>query len=130
MLRCWFCRYPAHGGYSIIRQKAEDQWASLPPQFRLSTTLKECSGNAFERDILVSIRLDQLHVLFLLQLSFLNTLTDPDPSILEIADQILALVVEAILLRDQLVNSGTGLVWKVSFLVHLTQAPQAKLKLC
>jgi hypothetical protein len=99
--------------YSIIRQKAEAQWANLPPQFRLSGTLRECSGNAFERDILASIRLDQLHVLFLLQLSVLDTLTEPGPSILDISDQMLALVVEVILLRDQLVNSGTGLVWKV-----------------
>ncbi|KAJ5135766.1 uncharacterized protein N7515_005044 [Penicillium bovifimosum] len=99
---------------SIIRQKAESQWAHLPPQFRLSGTLRECSGNAFERDILASIRLDQLHVLFLLQLSLLDTLTEPDPSILDISDQMLALVVEMILLRDQLVNSGTGLVWKIA----------------
>ena len=75
--------------------------------------MKECSGDAFERDLLASIRLDQLHVLFLLQLSFLDTLTEPDSSILDISDQMLSLVVDAILLRDQLVNSGTGLVWKV-----------------
>ncbi|KAJ5794093.1 Transcription factor [Penicillium paradoxum] len=99
---------------SIIRQKAESQWANLPSKFRLSASLKECSANAFERDILASIRLDQLHVLFLLQLSFLDTLTEPDPLILDISDQTLALVVEAILLRDQLINSGTGLVWKIA----------------
>ncbi|KAJ5821717.1 uncharacterized protein N7525_011001, partial [Penicillium rubens] len=99
---------------SIIRQKAETQWAHLPPHFHLSGSLKECSGDAFERDLLASIRLDQLHVLFLLQLSFLDTLTEPDSSILDISDQMLSLVVDAILLRDQLVNSGTGLVWKIA----------------
>ncbi|KAJ5429654.1 hypothetical protein N7491_006670 [Penicillium cf. griseofulvum] len=99
---------------SLIRQKAETQWANLPPRFRLSTTLKECSGDSFERAFLASTRLDQLHVLFLLQLSFLDTLTEPDPSILDISDQMLALVVETILLRDQLVNSGTGLVWRIA----------------
>ncbi|KAG0155289.1 Fungal transcriptional regulatory protein, N-terminal [Penicillium digitatum] len=99
---------------SIIRQKAETQWANLPPRFRLSGTLKECTGDAFERDLLASIRLDQLHVLFLLQLAFLDTLTAPDLSMLDISDQMLSLVVDAILLRDQLVNSGTGLVWKIA----------------
>lgn len=99
--------------YSVIRQKAETQWANLPSQFRLSGPLKECSGDAFERDLIASIRLDQLHVLFLLQLSCLDTLTEPDPCILDISDQILSLVVDTILLRDQLVNSGIGLIWKV-----------------
>lgn len=112
----WLINYAQ---YSVIRQKAESQWANLPPQFRLSATLKECSESAFERDILASIRLDQLHVLFLLQLPFLDTLAEPDPSIIDISDQMLALVVEVILLRDQLVNSGTGLVWKVFFFVFL-----------
>jgi hypothetical protein len=89
------------------------QWANLPLNFRLSTSLKECSGDAFERDMLASMRLDQLHVLFLLQLSFLDTLTEPDPSILDVSDQMLALVVETVLLRDQLVMSSTSQVWKV-----------------
>ncbi|KAI2732704.1 transcriptional regulator family: Fungal Specific TF [Penicillium roqueforti] len=99
---------------SVIRQKAETQWANLPSQFRLSGPLKECSGDAFERDLIASIRLDQLHVLFLLQLSCLDTLTEPDPCILDISDQILSLVVDTILLRDQLVNSGIGLIWKIA----------------
>lgn len=41
-------------------------------------------------------------------------MTEPDIPIIETAGQMLALVVEAILLRDQLTNSGTGLIWKVS----------------
>jgi hypothetical protein len=98
---------------SSIREKAEMQWANLPANFRLSSPLKECSGDPFERDMLASMRLDQLHVLFLLQLSFLDTLTQPDSSILDISDQMLALVVEIVLLRDQLVSSGTSQVWKV-----------------
>lgn len=40
-------------------------------------------------------------------------MTEPDIPIIETAGQMLALVVEAILLRDQLTNSGTGLIWKV-----------------
>ena len=69
--------------------------------------------------MLASMRLDQLHVLFLLQLSFLDTLTEPDPPILDISDQMLALVVETILLRDQLVISGTSQVWKVCSLKRI-----------
>lgn len=41
-------------------------------------------------------------------------MTEPDIPIIETAGQMLALVVETILLRDQLTNSGTGLIWKVS----------------
>lgn len=104
--------------HSAIREKAEIQWANLPSKFRLSTTLKDCSGDGFKRDMLASIRFDQLHVLFLLQLSFMDSLTEPDSSIVDVSDQMLALVVEAILLRDQLVFSGTSLLWKVDFLPY------------
>lgn len=99
---------------SAIREKAEIQWANLPSRFRLSSTLKECSGDAFKRDMLASMRLDQLHVLFLLQLSFIDSLAEPDPSMIDVSDQMLGLVIESILLRDRLVFSGTSLVWKVS----------------
>lgn len=67
----------------------------------------------FDRDFLAHVRLNHLHVLFLLRLLLLNTLTEPDIPIIETASQMLALVVEIILLRDQLTNSGTGLIWKV-----------------
>lgn len=59
------------------------------------------------------MRLTYLHVLFLLRLLLLHTLTEPDTAIIETAGQMLALVVEIILLREQLTNSGTGLIWKV-----------------
>ncbi|KAF5860623.1 hypothetical protein ETB97_001327 [Aspergillus alliaceus] len=36
-------------------------------------------------------------------------------SIAGVAQQMLSLLVEIILLQDQLVNSGTGLVWKVTY---------------
>lgn len=67
----------------------------------------------FERDFLAHVRLNHLHVIFLLRLLLLNTPTEPDILIIQTAGQMLALVVEAILLRDQLTNSGTGLIWKV-----------------
>jgi hypothetical protein len=101
---------------SSIQRKAETEWENLPSNFRLKSSLKECSRYAFERDFLAGLRLDYLHTLFLLRLLFHDTLARPDPAILDVSDQMLALVVEVILLRDQLVNSGTGLIWKVCVL--------------
>jgi hypothetical protein len=98
---------------SEIQRKAEEQWKALPNHFRLESSLKQCVGSPFERDFLAHVRLNHLHVLFLLRLLLLNTMTEPDIPIIETAGQMLALVVEAILLRDQLTNSGTGLIWKV-----------------
>ncbi|KAJ5301849.1 hypothetical protein N7508_006712 [Penicillium antarcticum] len=100
--------------YSLIQKKAESEWENLPSNFRLKSSLKECSRYAFERDFLAGLRLDYLHTLFLLRLLFHDTLARPDPAILDVSDQMLALVVEVILLRDQLVNSGTGLIWKIA----------------
>ncbi|KAJ5095445.1 hypothetical protein NUU61_004801 [Penicillium alfredii] len=100
---------------SAIQTRAEAQWEALPPQFRLETRLKHCPRAPFERDFLGSVRLNHLHVCFLLRLLLLNTPTEPDPVIVETAGQMLALVVEIILLRDQLTNSGTGLIWKVAY---------------
>lgn len=76
--------------------------------------MKQCAQSPFERDFLAHVRLTHLHVLFLLRLLLLNTLSEPDIPIIETAGQMLALVVEIILLREQLTNSGTGLIWKVS----------------
>lgn len=100
---------------SAIQKKAEEQWKALPSRFRLETSLKQCTGSPFERDFLAHVRLNHLHVLFLLRLLLLNTMTEPDIPIIETAGQMLALVVEAILFRDQLTNSGTGLIWKVAY---------------
>jgi hypothetical protein len=98
---------------SEIAGRAEAQWQALPAHFRLSGTLKQCIRPPFERDFLASPRLNHLHVQFLLQLALLDHLAEPDTLITEISQQILALVVETILLRDDLANSGTGLIWKV-----------------
>lgn len=97
----------------MIQRRAEQQWEALPPQFRLESSLKQCAQSPFDRDFLAHVRLNHLHVLFLLRLLLLNNLTEPDIPIIETAGQMLALVVELILLRDQLTNSGTGLIWKV-----------------
>lgn len=68
----------------------------------------------FERDFLISLRLNHLHVKFLLRRLLLDKPSEPDGPLIEIAQQMLALVVEAILTRDELANSGTTLAWKVS----------------
>lgn len=101
---------------SAIQQKAEEQWLALPANLRLGGSLKHCTRTPFDRDFLAHARLQHLHVLFLLRLLLLNTMTEPDIPIIETAGQMLALVVECILLRDQLTNSGTGLIWKVGSL--------------
>ncbi|KAJ5924695.1 hypothetical protein N7466_008882 [Penicillium verhagenii] len=100
---------------SAIQRKAEEQWLALPSPLRLEGSLKQCIRTPFDRDFLAHARLQHLHVIFLLRLLLLNTLTEPDIPIIETAGQMLALVVECILLRDQLTNSGTGLIWKVAY---------------
>ncbi|KAJ5130432.1 uncharacterized protein N7515_006471 [Penicillium bovifimosum] len=100
---------------SAIQRQAETQWQRLPPHFRLESSLKECTQGPFERDFVAGVRLHHLHVLFLIRLLLLKSPTEPDAPIIETAGQMLTLVVEIILLRDQLTNSGTGLIWKVAY---------------
>ena len=88
----------------------------LPERFRLEGSLQHRANGLqpFHRDLLLSMRLQYLHVLFLSRLVVLETLSLPDVKIFDIAKDMLACVVEAMLSRDDLVNSGTGLIWKVS----------------
>lgn len=89
-------------------------WQALPPQFRLSGSLKQCNRSPVECDFLASTRLNYLHVHFLLRFLSLNSLANPDEAIVEVAQKLLALVVETMLFRDNLANSGTSLTWKAS----------------
>ncbi|EPE02816.1 zn 2cys6 transcription factor [Ophiostoma piceae UAMH 11346] len=100
---------------SEIRRIQMEQWEALPAHFKFETSLKQASQSPFGRDHLVSARLNHLHVLFLLKLLELERLSDPDDDIIEVSQSMVAVVLEAILLRDQLANSGTGLVWKVVY---------------
>lgn len=93
--------------------RIEMQWQELPPNFKLSTCLRNCHASRFERDFLVGTRLDYLHTLFLLDLVASGRTTEPDRSLLVIAGEMLSLVVEAIILRHRLVNSGSSFIWKV-----------------
>jgi hypothetical protein len=98
---------------SDIARRTDEQWEALPAHFRLEGNLNECTTNPFERDFLLSTRLNHLQVKFLLRFVLLDSLAQPDEMIVTIAQQMLSLVVEGILLREYLANSGTGLIWKV-----------------
>lgn len=92
---------------------AEQNWSLLPQHFQLHTNIRQCAQDSFERDFIGSVQLNHLHVLFLLNMLLLRAPNEPSPSIVDIAEQILCILVDMILLRDQLTNSGTSLVWKV-----------------
>lgn len=99
--------------HSALQTIADTQWDALPAHFRLEGDLKKSNNSPFERDFLISIRLNYLHISFLIRRLLLRRLAEPDVSILEVAQQMLHLVVDAVLLRDELANSGTALDWKV-----------------
>jgi hypothetical protein len=99
--------------YSEISRRTDEQWQALPAHFRLKGNLNGCTASSFERDFLLSTRLNHLQVKFLLQFVSLDSLAQPDEVIVTIAQQMLSLVVQGILQREYLANSGTGLVWKV-----------------
>ncbi|KAF2994882.1 hypothetical protein E8E14_003000 [Neopestalotiopsis sp. 37M] len=98
-----------------LRDKVENQWLALPSHFKLHGSLKDCALSPFERDFLVNTKLDYLHTRFLLDLASLRNIAEPDDSLLDTARSMLTLVVEAVVLRNRLVNSGTCLIWKVAF---------------
>ncbi|KXH32109.1 hypothetical protein CSAL01_04201 [Colletotrichum salicis] len=99
---------------SDFRHKVEALWQDLPSHFRLNSSLRDCQQSPFEQDFLAHIRLDYLHNLFLLGLVSQQPISEPNDELLKVAIEMLSIVVEVILLRDQLVNSGTCLIWKVA----------------
>ena len=101
---------------SIICARAEAQWQQLPTHMRYDVgCLNDYRRSPFERDFLISARLDHIHISFLLRFVLLNSMAQPDDEMIQIAHEMLTLVVQAVLARDRLANSGTGLVWKVIF---------------
>ncbi|KAI1456314.1 hypothetical protein F4805DRAFT_458962 [Annulohypoxylon moriforme] len=100
---------------NCIQEEAESQWSLLPSRFQLKTDLKSLDCHPVERDFAVSVRLNYLHVLFLLQLTLIRRLSQPSDRLVTIATEILGLVIEAIVLKEQLANSGTSHVWRVSY---------------
>lgn len=98
----------------MIRYDLEQLWLELPPHFRLTTSLAASKGSPFTRDFLANQRLEYLHTHFLLGLTYLQKHPEPSEILLGVAGEMLSLVVEIILLRSKLVNSGTSWLWKVS----------------
>ncbi|KAF4123735.1 Fungal Zn(2)-Cys(6) binuclear cluster domain [Geosmithia morbida] len=98
-----------------IQAQAETQWAALPDSFRLEKPMKLYDRKPFELDIMLGIKLNQLHVLFLVRLAVVRRFSEPHPELSAIAQEMLALVVEAIVLKEHIVHSGTSLVWKLVY---------------
>ncbi|PYH71887.1 Zn(II)2Cys6 transcription factor [Aspergillus vadensis CBS 113365] len=100
----------------LIEADIQAQWHAVPRSCRLECGLKACDRRPVERDFMVNMKLNYLHVQFLLRLALVRPMsTEPDSDLLDISLKMLGLVVETILLKDQIVNSGTSLVWKVAY---------------
>ncbi|CAG9954335.1 unnamed protein product [Clonostachys rosea f. rosea IK726] len=99
---------------SRIKEREAAHWEALPASFRYEGSLKDYPQSPFERDFVASIRLNHLHILFLVRLLHLDRLAEPDEPIVEIAKEMTNLIVEVILFREQLANSGTSLIWKIT----------------
>ncbi|KAG4263733.1 hypothetical protein FPRO03_09009 [Fusarium proliferatum] len=98
-----------------IQTTAELQWSSLPQHFRLEMPMKSYDRPAAELDLMLGAKLNHLHVLFLQRLALVRRVSEPDTQLRNIAQEILGLVVEAVLFKDHLVHSGTSLTWKVVY---------------
>ncbi|UNI13592.1 hypothetical protein JDV02_000320 [Purpureocillium takamizusanense] len=100
---------------NALQAVADTQWAALPASFRAwDAEGHKAAESPFARDFMISVRLNHLHICFLLRRVLLSRVTEPDGSILAVAQEMLRLVVGAILLRDELANSGTTLGWKIA----------------
>lgn len=92
----------------------EVAWAAIPNTLRLEKPLSSYNRRHVEIDFLVSTKLNFAHVKFLLELTITPRVSNPGIELLRTSAEILSLVVEAIVLKQRLANSGTSLVWKVS----------------
>ncbi|EME78214.1 uncharacterized protein MYCFIDRAFT_145138 [Pseudocercospora fijiensis CIRAD86] len=99
-----------------ISAKALTLWNSLPSPHRLESPLYLCNTRSpVERDFLVSARLNHLHILFLLEVTLLPRAYDPGIELVKISAKMLHVAAEAIVMKQHLANSGTGLVWKIAY---------------
>lgn len=86
-------------------------WSRLPEHFKITDTLPLHDRHTpYELDLLLDCRLQYLQILLLL---YGGTRRD-GLEILDVSEEIMSLVVDAVILRDRIVNSGTSLIWKVS----------------
>ncbi|KAJ0116896.1 hypothetical protein J7T55_003310 [Diaporthe amygdali] len=103
-----------------------DGWIDDHPQIGESSSLQSRNTNddvteelepinyTADTRVTEDIMLDYLHILFLLGLVSEPGLFGPNDDLLMVATEMLSIVVEVIILRDQLVNSGSCLIWKVA----------------
>jgi hypothetical protein len=98
-----------------VRQTIDLQWSSLPQHFRLERPLKSYDRDPVELDLLLGVKLNHLHVVFLLHLALLRNMTEPNAAIISVSAEMLGLVVEAFVLKDRLIDSSTSLLSKVGF---------------
>jgi hypothetical protein len=105
-----------HHKVSQIQSLAQTQWLALPKRFRLEAPMKSYHHRqAVELDLMLGMKLNHLHVLFLLRMALIKRMAEPDEQLCGLAQDILSLVVEGIIFKDNLVHSGTSLVWKVVY---------------
>lgn len=100
-----------------MQSDAEALWLLLPSHFRLEGDLMSCDRRPIERDFMVSARLNHLHVLFLLRLALVSSMQYPDARLITISANMLRLVIQTVVLKYDLANSGTSIVWRVSCLL-------------
>ncbi|KAI9166387.1 hypothetical protein HJFPF1_02488 [Paramyrothecium foliicola] len=100
---------------SQIQASAQEQWAALPEHFRLVAPMKSYDRPGLELDLMLGIRLNHLHVLFLLRMALVRRTAEPDAQLSALAEDMLSLVVEAVVFKGNLVHSGTSLAWKVVY---------------
>jgi hypothetical protein len=105
---------------SDLHQRIDQQWQDLPSHYRLTTSLKDCPLGPFSRDFLAGARLEYLHTHFLLGFLSQRKVAEPDEALLKTASEMLSIVVEIIILRDRMANSGTCLIWKVNIFYNIT----------
>ncbi|RSL68611.1 hypothetical protein CEP54_002641 [Fusarium duplospermum] len=98
-----------------IQRLAETLWKALPTKFKLQGPLKQSNQSPVITDFLVSARLNYMHISFLLRLVLIRGKAQFDTTLSIISAEMLGIVVEAIILKHRLLNSGTSLVWKVAY---------------
>ncbi|KAE8164039.1 hypothetical protein BDV40DRAFT_311126 [Aspergillus tamarii] len=100
----------------LIDADAQAQWNAVPENYRLQGSLKACDRRPVERDFMVNMKLNYLHIHFLLRRALLRPMsTAPAPELFRVSKDMLGLVIETTMLKDQIINSGTSLVWKVVY---------------
>lgn len=98
------------------------QWEDVPQHYRLEGSLKSYDRTPIELGFLISALLNYSHVLLLIQLALVRRDIEAETQLVKTAQLMLRRVIEALLLKGQLANSGTGLVWQVGLPIECLAA--------